>query len=471
MAQQYLLPCECGRSSTVTAAQAGQLLTCACGREQKVPTFGVVRELAKPEPTITTRTGVDRKRSPLVAWLVAIVTVSLAAFVGTWWWSTRVPTPELPEINVRNNDPDVVEAVASAKAAVQQSPRSPEAWGRLAMVLHGNALEKSADDCYAAAAQLDPNNPDWPYLRGFMHQDGAGGPEVAIPLYERAAALSPPNSVARLRLGDMLLAQGRLDDAGREYDRVLAVSSQEPDAKLGKAAIGVARQQYSEAQAILEPLAEHPQVQKRASELLATVYQRQGNAAAAGQLRQRLATLPTDAARPDDPMNRVGELQVGLSARLRKAKVLSEQRRFVDAVNSLKEAVARYPSADEAWSNLAGALRQIGDAGGAEQAMRRCLELAPQSADYRMNLGMLLLEQQRFDEAAESFRASIHLRPTLGMAQFFLGECLFHSGDKADAKEAFEKALRLVPDYEPAKRRIEEIAHQQESAESAPPMP
>lgn len=64
MAQQYLLPCECGKANPVTVAQAGRTLSCDCGREQKVPTLAGLRQLEpvssplakdQPVPWSTTR--------------------------------------------------------------------------------------------------------------------------------------------------------------------------------------------------------------------------------------------------------------------------------------------------------------------------------------------------------------------------------------------------------------------------------
>jgi hypothetical protein len=45
MAKQYLLPCECGQTIPVTAAQAGRTLACECGRENKVPTLAGLQQL------------------------------------------------------------------------------------------------------------------------------------------------------------------------------------------------------------------------------------------------------------------------------------------------------------------------------------------------------------------------------------------------------------------------------------------
>lgn len=42
---KYLLPCSCGKSVAVEAAQAGQRVCCTCGRMLDVPTMRLVRQL------------------------------------------------------------------------------------------------------------------------------------------------------------------------------------------------------------------------------------------------------------------------------------------------------------------------------------------------------------------------------------------------------------------------------------------
>jgi hypothetical protein len=48
----YLLPCPCGKKTRITAAQAGEQVTCACGKSLLVPTLRGIRQL-EPAPTTT----------------------------------------------------------------------------------------------------------------------------------------------------------------------------------------------------------------------------------------------------------------------------------------------------------------------------------------------------------------------------------------------------------------------------------
>jgi hypothetical protein len=45
MAAQYLLPCECGKTTPIDTSQAGSSVTCVCGNHLEVPSLRAIREL------------------------------------------------------------------------------------------------------------------------------------------------------------------------------------------------------------------------------------------------------------------------------------------------------------------------------------------------------------------------------------------------------------------------------------------
>ena len=57
----------------------------------------------------------------------------------------------------------------------------------------------------------------------------------------------------------------------------------------------------------------------------------------------------------------------------------------------------------------------------AESALRRLAERSPSDASARHNLGTLLLRAKRYDEAAESYREALGLRPDNPVTHLHLG--------------------------------------------------
>src|SRR4051812_47733999 len=131
---------------------------------------------------------------------VAIVGVIIAACIGVLG-SPAVPLalPEVPIVDLDGADPAIAKLVRTAHEFVEQSPRSAPMWGQFAMVLHAHGFSDAAHICYDAACRLDPKNPTWPYLQGYLDHQGPGGPSAALPHFERAARLTPPGSLAHLR--------------------------------------------------------------------------------------------------------------------------------------------------------------------------------------------------------------------------------------------------------------------------------
>src|SRR3954462_7793478 len=85
------------------------------------------------------------------------------------------------------------------------------------------------------------------------------------------------------------------------------------------------------------------------------------------------------------------------------------------------------------------------DAGAAEAAFTRALELMPAEADVAYRLGLVLLERQKLPEARSSLARSVELAPTAVRYRVVLASCLAKSGDRAAAVGALRELPRLQP--------------------------
>ncbi|MEM6795374.1 MAG: tetratricopeptide repeat protein, partial [Acidobacteriota bacterium] len=72
-----------------------------------------------------------------------------------------------------------------------------------------------------------------------------------------------------------------------------------------------------------------------------------------------------------------------------------------EAGRVLEDAVRLTPSSGTAWSNLAITRRRLGDPGGAADAARKALDLAPDDVGAHRSLALALLDADRPQEAAE----------------------------------------------------------------------
>src|ERR1700730_18081049 len=113
------------------------------------------------------------------------------------------------------------------------------------MVLHAHGFYDQAFVCYGVAAELDTQDPRWPYLQGLILMRG-DDPFAAIPYLEKAAKLVPADSLPTAKLAALLMTQGRFDEAAARYEQVLRESPGAPYAQLGLAQLAMNRQQFKE---------------------------------------------------------------------------------------------------------------------------------------------------------------------------------------------------------------------------------
>ena len=90
------------------------------------------------------------------------------------------------------------------------------------------------------------------------------------------------------------------------------------------------------------------------------------------------------------------------------------------------------------------ACRQLGQPAQAEASYRRAIELRP-SVGPLLELGKLLLAQDRLDEAEEQFRRAIAARPAFAEAHGALGAALRRLGRLDQAEGCFRAAVSLDP--------------------------
>ena len=104
------------------------------------------------------------------------------------------------------------------------------------------------------------------------------------------------------------------------------------------------------------------------------------------------------------------------------------------------------PPADaSAWFRRAEALEE-GDRRAAEAAYRRVLDIDPMHGDAYLNLGALLCETQRCDEAVALYDEALRRKPHEALLHFNRAIALEDRGDAAAALASYHASLRLAPD-------------------------
>jgi tetratricopeptide (TPR) repeat protein len=382
---------------------------------------------------------------------VLLCCLALAGGSAFFVWR-RINTPAPPVVHLVDPDPFVIDAIESARNAVLHSPRSASAWGQLGMTLQAYDLHRDARICLARAEKLDPHDGRWAYLLALsmLTEDLAAGLEQL----EHATDLCASTPAPRLKLGEVLLEQGRLDEAEKQFQAVLAYDPENPRAELGLGRVASARGNWPlSLEHLSRSVQKAPQV-RATHAMLAEVHARLGDTQAAEEERRRLAHTGPDPGWPDPYLETVKRLKTSVQTRLYEATGLLQQDRVEEALAIVQEVVRRRPDHFVARLAHGRALLFAGNLAAAEEEFREAVRLKPDSVATQSELASILRRRNKFREAADTYRIAVQLKPQDASSYYNLGLCLENLGDRPGAVAALRKAVQYKPDLAQAHRDL-----------------
>ena len=137
--------------------------------------------------------------------------------------------------------------------------------------------------------------------------------------------------------------------------------------------------------------------------------------------------IPPGAARPFSPLTRQWFLPFGSRAPLANLHQLAG------------------PRAEELFQLALDCEERPGHLPHSADTYRRVLDLEPAWIDAHVNLGVVLYQMGRLDDAYSEFRAAVELDPAHGISRYNLGCVLEELGQLDEAIEHFRRAARAMP--------------------------
>jgi Tfp pilus assembly protein PilF len=136
-------------------------------------------------------------------------------------------------------------------------------------------------------------------------------------------------------------------------------------------------------------------------------------------------------------------------------------------VAAYRQAIKLQPDYALAHYNLGIVLAEQKKVDEAVAAYRQAIKLQPDYAKAHNNLGNALYEQKKLDEAVAAYRQAIKLQPDLAEAHNNLGNALYEQKKLDEAVAAYRQAISLKPDYAEAHDNLGRALAKQKKVDEA----
>jgi tetratricopeptide (TPR) repeat protein len=349
----------------------------------------------------------------------------------------RLDTVTMPDIS--GLAPAVQKQIREQYASLQQNAESYGALGRLFIATE---FYDAAGVSFTNAQTLQPGDMKWPYYLGHVERL-RNHPDKAAALFERALTLSPDHVPSLVWLGAMRLVAGDADAADGPLTKALTLEPNDAAALYHAGRVALAKRNYMLA---IDRLNAALAAQPQASGIhypLSLAYRGQGdttNAEAHLKLRGNVDASPAD------PLMRqvAGLLQNATAFEVRGAEALGK-RRWPEAVDALRQALALAPDNAFTHLNLGTALFENGDAPGALAQFNEAVRLSPGLSKAHYGVGIVTEAAGRDADAIRAFTAAVDADPASLQAHLSLADAQRRNGRDADATAHYSAVIAASP--------------------------
>ena len=250
----------------------------------------------------------------------------------------------------------------------------------------------------------------------------------SVTLFTHAIDVTRDNALAHVKIGEVLLARNRFDEANAHFAEAVQVSRGGSLPLTEAGAAFIQQKRYAEAIDVLQrAVAADP------------------NMAAA---RENLAFALMNSGRPAEAVEQF-DVALRLDDGSRRAEVLQgrgDAKRFAGRIDEgivdLRDSID-LKSTPGVWNDLGSAYSAKNDIAAAEQAYTQALLLDPNLYDARMNYAAVLNRAGQNEEAAAQIRQAMRLNPSSVEPRVYLALVTASLGRRAEAVAIAEEAKRM----------------------------
>ena len=355
-----------------------------------------------------------------------------------------VPHPELSELDpaVRARLEPGIDFFRTQRAQLEGRPLGL-AYGRIGINYLAHGQYDAAEACLHNARALDPQNPRWPYLLGYLRQE-TGDAEGAVTAYRDSLKLNRAYTPGFVRLGQVLLNEGRADEAEAAFQVGVEKDRNDPVGLMGLGDVAMSRGQPASAIPLYQRGLRNAPEASLFHARLSEAYRKQGNEAAAAKEAAQAGTVEPVLS---DPLVAFVQAHTRGAAHYREAARAAEEAGDVAAAIKFYEITTSIQPDDTESLVRLGELQ--GSAGQLDEAFAtfaRVASLEPDNAKANYFVGTLLERQGNEGEAARFYERALQTRPELVEPRILLANSLMRQGEFDAAGEHYAQIAHQLPD-------------------------
>ncbi len=335
---------------------------------------------------------------------------------------------------------------ASLKPRVE-NPGTPsselaDAYGRLGKMLIVAEYLDAAESCFANAQALVPGDMRWPYYLGHVYRF-KNDPAKAAASFKQTLTLQSDHVPTLVWLAEMHVALSQPEEAEPLFTRALSLQPRAAAALYGLGRVALAKREYARAVTQLEAaLALAPQA-SRIHYPLAMAYRGTGDRRNADTHLRARGDVEIPFADPLlDELG--GLLQNAAAYEVRGSEALGK-RQWPEAITNLRRAIELAPNDAGTRLNLGTALFLAGDAGGALEQFEAAVRLSPEFPKAHYSIGVLMEAGGLDKEAIEQFSAAVKYDPSYVEARFQLADALRRNGRLEESLPHYAEVMKTSP--------------------------
>jgi tetratricopeptide (TPR) repeat protein len=328
---------------------------------------------------------------------------------------------------VRLVQKDTIGARADLNEAILLHPRNELARLHLALTFHTNAeREEELIKIY----KLNPGSFQANFYLGRLYT-GSGQPSKAEFHYKKALEKLPNNEQVMQELGDLLIAQQRMEEAELVLSG-FSVGDTLPQAYFYRAKIASREGDMAKATQLYRLAAEKSHNNYPEAYLnLAILYKEQK------ELKKAIHNY-----------NKAIEVRPHYSlAHYNLALLYTEMDSTRQAIDAYRASIRFDPGAVKSWYNMGRIYDKLGDKPKAIEAYRNALAIQPDYTRAMLTLANAYLNLENYQTAIDAYLKLLDIYPNYSKAWFNLGLAYTREGMPERAIQAYEKLIRVDPEH------------------------